>query len=408
MLMNMPGQVSYIIKTLENAGFEAYIVGGCVRDFLLGKSPKDWDITTSALPLETKKLFPHSYNTGIQHGTITVVIDKVNYEVTTYRIDGKYVDFRHPSEVTFTSKIEEDLSRRDFTMNAVAYNEKFGFQDPFDGLGDIKNHVIRAVGDADKRFKEDALRMLRCVRFSAQLDFEIEKKTYDSVLRNSALIKNVSVERIRDELSKLLISPKPEKIIELKKTFLLKEIFPFLEDKIYYGCKITEILRYFQKNGISSVSLLYSALFWDMSEKETFLAMRNLRFDNKTVKETTVIVSYSKNKTESNHYEVRKTLSEIGADVYRMLIDMRKAMFCENFPEFNKVVSAQNMFEEILLKGDCFNIKGLEIDGNVLKKIGVTDGKKIGAILSFCLEEVLKNPLLNTKKRLIEIAREYK
>jgi len=403
----MPSHVSYIIKTLENAGFEAYIVGGCVRDFILGKSPKDWDITTSALPLETKKLFPHSYDTGIQHGTITVVIDKTNYEVTTYRIDGKYMDFRHPSEVIFTEKIEEDLSRRDFTMNAVAYNEKSGFRDPFGGLLDIENRVIKAVGNADKRFNEDALRMLRCLRFSAQLDFEIEEITYAAILRNSALIKNVSAERIRDEISKLLLSPKPEKIIELKKTLLLKEIFPFLNDKIYSGCKITDILKYFQKNKISSVSLLYSALFWDMTEKEAAAAMKNLRFDNRTLKETATIVSYLKSEIENNYYEVRKTLSKIGADVYRLLLDMKKALFYKNSDEFMRVDAACDMLDDILLKGDCFTIRGLEIDGNVLKKLGVADGKKIGSILNFCLDEVLKDPLANTKKRLIEIAKEY-
>lgn len=254
--MNIPIQVRNIIETLENAGFEAFIVGGCVRDYLLGKTPKDWDITTSALPNETKSLFPHTYDTGIQHGTITIVIDKNNYEVTTYRIDGSYSDFRHPTEVIFTKKIDEDLSRRDFTMNAIAYNEKAGFCDPFCGREDISRKLIKGVGDPDKRFNEDALRMLRGVRFSAQLNFKIEEETFKSIKKNSALIKNISVERIREEFTKLLMSLNPEKIIELKETGLLEGFLPIICEKVYEGSEIVNTLTALSKKGADRKSVV--------------------------------------------------------------------------------------------------------------------------------------------------------
>ena len=176
--MNIPKQVVYIIEQLEKNGFEGFIVGGCVRDYILGFLPKDFDITTDALPQDIKNIFDHTIDTGIEHGTVTVVLDRQNFEVTTYRIDGEYKDNRRPENVTFSKKIEEDLSRRDFTMNAIAYSIKRGFVDPFCGIDDIKNKLIKGVGDADTRFKEDALRMMRGVRFSAQLGFDIEDETF--------------------------------------------------------------------------------------------------------------------------------------------------------------------------------------------------------------------------------------
>ena len=192
--MLIPDDVINIINTLENFGFEAFIVGGCVRDFLLAKTPKDWDITTNALPKDIKKIFTKTIDTGIEHGTVTVVINKNNYEVTTYRIDGEYADFRHPKKVSFTSNIREDLSRRDFTINAIAYNPTSNiYIDFFDGKIDINNKIVKGVGIPEVRFNEDALRMMRAVRFVNQLGFQIEKNTFNAIKKNAYLIKKISI-----------------------------------------------------------------------------------------------------------------------------------------------------------------------------------------------------------------------
>ena len=210
MRMELPEHVKTIIQKLESHGYEAYAVGGCVRDTLLGRTPGDWDITTSAAPQQVKAIFRKTVDTGIQHGTVTVILDHVGYEVTTYRIDGDYADSRHPSEVTFTSNLEEDLKRRDFTINAMAYNEKTGLKDCFGGYEDLQKGIIRCVGDPKERFGEDALRMLRAVRFSAQLGFSIEKKTWQALCELAPSLVHVSKERVQVELTKTLLSDRPE------------------------------------------------------------------------------------------------------------------------------------------------------------------------------------------------------
>ncbi len=404
--MNLPKQVEYIIDTLETAGFEAYAVGGCVRDYLIGNIPKDWDITTSALPEQTKKLFPHSFDTGIQHGTITAVIDNTNYEITTYRIDGSYNDFRHPSEVTFTQKIEEDLSRRDFTMNAIAYNKIRGFCDPFGGRDDINSKIIRGVGNPDKRFKEDALRMLRGIRFSAQLNFRIEETTYNSINENACLIKNISVERIRDELNKLLLSPNPDKITELKNTNLLKNILPFLEEKVYPNCEIIKTLKYLaeNKNNLSNISLFYCCLLKDMTKKETETIMKSLKFDTKTLKETSVLNECLRQEIGKNPYEIRKFISKISKITFARLLEIKRAIYHENPAELIKIENTDKIFKSIIENNDPLSLKELKINGNTLMELGITNGKEIGKILNFCLEEVLKNPAANTRENLIAIS----
>lgn len=210
----IPEDVNFIIDKFYKNNFDAFIVGGCLRDLLLNINPKDYDITTSAKPEDTISLFSKTIPTGIKHGTVTVVINNNNYEVTTFRTEGDYLDNRHPSRVDFVTDIKNDLSRRDFTVNALAYNDKLGLIDYFNGIDDLNNKIIRCVGDADKRFKEDALRMLRAIRFSCQLEFEIERKTYRAIINNADLIKNISKERIRDELCKILISRAPSKGIK--------------------------------------------------------------------------------------------------------------------------------------------------------------------------------------------------
>ncbi|MBQ9118895.1 MAG: CCA tRNA nucleotidyltransferase [Lachnospiraceae bacterium] len=222
----LPDKVQYIIKTLLSHGFEAYAVGGCVRDSLLGRIPEDWDITTSAKPQEVKALFSHTIDTGIEHGTVTVMLEHEGFEVTTYRIDGEYEDGRHPKQVEFTSNLTEDLRRRDFTINALAYNDETGIVDAFDGIGDMQNRIIRCVGNADERFDEDALRILRAVRFSAQLDFTIEPDTLRSVASHALDLRKISAERIRVELTKLLLSNHPKRLLTAYETGITEIVLP--------------------------------------------------------------------------------------------------------------------------------------------------------------------------------------
>ncbi len=210
--MNLPADVSKIINILESNGHEAYAVGGCVRDCILGKIPHDWDITTSALPEQVKSYFDRTFDTGIEHGTVTVLLHGVGYEVTTYRVDGKYEDGRHPKEVTFTASLEEDLKRRDFTINAMAYNDSRGLVDLFGGKDDLDAGIIRAVGNPTERFTEDALRMLRALRFSAQLGFEIESETYNAICELAPTLDRISAERIQVEMVKLVTSDHPERL----------------------------------------------------------------------------------------------------------------------------------------------------------------------------------------------------
>ena len=229
-IMFIPNDVRAILDTLKINGYEGYIVGGSVRDATMGTFPKDYDITTNALPEVITKIFYKTIPTGIKHGTITVMINAVGYEVTTYRIDGEYLDNRRPSGVTFVSSLEEDLARRDFTINALAYNAQDGLIDYFGGIRDLENKIIRAVGEPDKRFKEDALRMLRAIRFAASLDFDIEEKTMLAIKNNYNLISNISNERIRDELFKMLVSNNTTKALKLlEETKLLQVILPELQ-----------------------------------------------------------------------------------------------------------------------------------------------------------------------------------
>ena len=208
----LPQKAAFIIDTLQQAGHEAYAVGGCIRDSILGRQPEDWDITTSAKPDEVKRLFPKTIDTGIQHGTVTVLVEREGFEVTTYRVDGKYEDFRHPKEVTFTPDLIEDLKRRDFTMNAMAYNRKDGLVDAFGGVSDLNAGIVRCVGCAKQRFQEDALRMMRAVRFAAQLGFSIDGETKAAVKELSGTLVHISAERIQAELTKLLVSAHPEQM----------------------------------------------------------------------------------------------------------------------------------------------------------------------------------------------------
>lgn len=399
--MKISKDAEYIINKLNQNGYEAYIVGGCVRDSVLGVEPKDWDITTSALPNEVKRIFPHTYDTGIQHGTVTVVIDKKNYEVTTYRIETGYSDFRHPERVIYTEKIEEDLSRRDFTMNAIAYNSKDGFKDPFDGIGDIKKRCIRGVGNADRRFNEDALRMLRAVRFSAQLDFEIERETFDAIKKNAELIKNISMERIRDEFTKLILSKNPERLVFIKDTGLLDFFFEELSKRLE---KERELITSALKEAKRETSVLYAITLSDVDEKKAEEVMKRFKFDTKTVKEVKLIIRWFNTELKDDKLFIRRLASKLQKRGFELLTAVWEAFARakNDILRLELIKKAHELFLEIEKSGDCLTLKELAINGEDLKELGIERGKAVGEYLNRALEFVLEFPEKNTKEEIIK------
>lgn len=376
--MVLPQSVKYIIEELNKRGFEGYIVGGCVRDHIMGITPHDYDITTSALPQDIKSIFKHTVDTGIQHGTVTVVINKIGYEITTYRIDGEYADNRHPKEVIFTSKLEGDLSRRDFTVNAIAYNDNEGFVDLFGGREDIKNKIIKGVGDPDKRFKEDALRMMRALRFSAQLDFSIEEITFNAIKENAHLIKNISMERIREELFKLILSHNNERLILLRESNMAH----------YFSKELSEILN----NNSEEFFTYINSLPVDIASRLAYIfrgydvkkILRDLKTDNKTINKAVVLEKYY-DYNITDEYSMAKLISLAG-DYTEELLRLKK----EPLDMYNKIVSENR----------CCSLKNLAIKGKDVIDLGYS-GENIGRILNEALEYVLKNPLNNNREDIL-------
>jgi tRNA nucleotidyltransferase (CCA-adding enzyme) len=437
MKIELNSNVSYILEILNKNGFEAFIVGGCVRDSLLKRSLKDWDITTSALPEETIKLFEKTIPTGIKHGTVTIVLNRENYEVTTYRIDGEYSDNRHPDEVVFTRSLKEDLSRRDFTINALAYNETDGLIDMFNGMEDLKNKTIRCVGDPHKRFNEDALRMLRAIRFACQLQFGIEDATYRAINDNYTLLKNVSSERIRDELTRILLSPVPSKGIRmLQETKLLKFIIPELNESVgfdqrnpHHDKNVFDHIMAVLDNSIENLSVRLGALLHDIGKPRTFtidkkgighfyghnivsaemseVILKRLRYDNATIKKVLIIITehmsaYNnmKNKT------LKKFINRVGVENLNDLFELQIAdsKGHKANADYSPIIKRREDVNKILENGEPFTVSHLKISGDDLIKLGYKPGKEIGFILKELLEKVMERPDLNTRDKLLDIA----
>ena len=381
--MKLPENVKYILNELYKNGYEGYIVGGCVRDHLMGKEPHDYDITTSALPEEVKEIFPHTVDTGIQHGTVTVIIDKTGYEITTYRIDGEYKDNRHPEEVIFTDRLSGDLSRRDFTINAIAYNDVKGYVDLFGGIEDIKRRVIRGVGEPAKRFQEDALRMMRAVRFSAQLDFAIEENTLNALKENADLIRNISIERIREEFFKLILSDHNERLDILLNSGMTEHFLPEILDKKFDYGKINSLSR----DIVVRLAYIFYGIEWVNVKK----IMKRLRTDNKSMAAVTLISKYTDYKI-TDLYSIRKLVSLVGENIKRVIEVMCAVKNCDSEMYFN-------MLEEI--KNDCCSLKDLELSGNDLIETGIR-GKLVGEALNKALDYVMREPQKNQKDILID------
>ena len=391
--MQLPEQVKFIISELNKNGYEGYIVGGCVRDYLMGIPPHDYDITTSALPEEVKAIFPHTVDTGIEHGTVTVIIDKIGYELTTYRIDGEYKDNRHPEQVIFTDKLAGDLSRRDFTVNAIAYNDQRGYVDMFGGMEDIKKAIIKGVGEPSKRFQEDALRMMRALRFSAQLNFSIEENTMLALKENAQLIKNISIERIREEFFKLIISDHNERLDLLYESGMLPYFLPELKKIIEDNSISYTTINTLSKDICVRLAYVFHTLDSDNVKK----ILHNFRTDNKTNKITSQLVKYIDFEI-TDKYSLRKLISILGENTEHEIEIMGAVKGIDTS-------KAKEMYSEIISAGDCCNLKSLAINGNDLKELGIDHGKEVGEYLAKALDFVLKHPHNNQREKIMAFLR---
>lgn len=439
MTITLPQDVKFILNTLQNAGYEAYAVGGCVRDSILGRVPDDWDITTSAKPLEVKELFPKSFDTGIQHGTITVLINHVGYEVTTYRIDGEYEDGRHPKQVQFTPNLVEDLKRRDFTINAMAYNDEEGLVDCFEGLKDIENKVIRCVGDPYERFNEDALRIMRAVRFAAQLGYDIDVTTKQAVRDLAPNLSKISVERINVELTKLLVSKHPEMmrdLYELGITAIVLPEFDFTmetgQNNPHHCYNVGEHTIHALMNVREDKVLRLAALLHDfgkpqckttgesgrdhfyghpaVSEELAKAILRRLRYDNDTIAKVSRLVLYHDYRMGDGRKGTRRAMSKVGEDLFDMLLELQHAdiLAQSDYGREGKIENLSRVrkdVEAIRAQSECVSLKTLAVTGNDLIHAGMKPGKEIGETLTRLLEVVLENPERNTKEELLELVK---
>ncbi len=451
MNFHIPQKVNDIIEELMQHGYEAYAVGGCVRDMVLGREPEDWDITTSATPYEVKKIFRRTVDTGIVHGTVTVLMEKEHYEVTTYRLDGEYEDNRHPKQVEFTSSLVEDLKRRDFTINAMAYNEKEGFIDLFGGMEDLNKGLIRCVGSAEERFDEDALRILRAVRFSAQLGFTIEEDTLCAIEAKAENLMNISAERIRVELTKLLISDHPNRLRLLYELGITSVVFPEFDAMMKTEQKNIHHIYSVGDHTIHAVSevagglkeqrfeirertiLRWTMLLHDIEKPNTITLgkdgqnhffghqekgaltakniLRRLKFDNDTIDAVVHLIRWHDYRFVLTSAGMRKAASKIGKEYMELLFEVNRADTSAKNPQhtkekFDRIATARQLYREIIDKEECVSLKELQINGKDLITIGMKPGKKMGELLNSLLSEVLDNPSLNDRDTLLTITKQ--
>lgn len=430
----------YVMDTLEAAGYEAYIVGGCVRDIILGKMPKDWDVTTNALPHQVKGLFSHTMDTGLKHGTVTVVCHKEHIEVTTYRSDGEYEDFRRPSTVEYVSDIKTDLLRRDFTINALAYSPKRGLIDLSGGDKDIKERKIRCVGEAQRRFSEDALRMLRAVRFACTLGFEIENNTFEYIKNCAKLIVNISAERIRDEIFKALVSDYPANLYLLIESGLCHLILPELnqcfktpQNHPYHIYDVGTHMLKAVENTPKSLILRLAAVLHDIGKIETRTTddkgidhfynhgkvgasmardiLNRLRTDNETKAAVISLILRHDSPIEPTAASVRRATAKIGPELFPLLLLLKKADAMGQNPEKTKgkldaIKKIEDLYNDIIISGDALCLKDIAVNGKDLMDIGYKEGKDIGEALKILLEMVIASPEWNNRSFLLNFAKE--
>lgn len=434
MHIEIPANVKFIIERLEEAGFEAYAVGGCVRDSLLNRVPNDWDITTSAKPLETKALFKRTFDTGIKHGTISILLGDEIYEVTTYRIDGEYEDARHPKEVTFTSKLKDDLLRRDFTINAMAYNPKRGLVDLYGGVQDLKDKIIRCVGNPYDRFSEDALRIMRAVRFAAQLDYSIAEETREAIKELAPTLSKISAERIQTELIKMMTSSHPEYIHMAYELGLTKVFMPEYDATVncfqnnpHHMDTVEEHTLKVLKNTVSDKCLRLAALFHDFGkvatkttdakgidhfyghpDKSAEIArgiFKRLKFDKDTENRVCHMVEVHDWTIGAVAENMRRYVNRIGEEYFPDVFSLNKADVLGQVGDvdgklkhIDELEAAYNVIKE---RGDCVSIKSLKVTGGNVIASGIPAGPEVGRILNALLEEVLEDPSKNEKNYLL-------
>lgn len=435
----LPQDVIKIIERLESCGHEAYAVGGCVRDSILGKEPADWDITTSASPEEVKALFTHTIDTGIAHGTVTIMCGKCGYEVTTYRIDGEYKDGRHPESVAFTNLLSEDLRRRDFTINAMAYNQTEGLVDLFGGMQDLQDGVIRCVGEATERFSEDALRMLRAVRFAAQLGFSIEKATYDAICALAPTIARVSMERIMVELVKLLTSAHPEEMRTVYACGLtgifLPEFDAMMETPqhtVHHQYSVGEHTIHALMAVPADRVLRLTMLFHDVAKpvcrttdeagndhfyghpeigaEMTGQILRRLKFDNDTIRSVKRLVRFHDMRPVLQEKNVRRSIVKMGLESFPEIFAVKRAdtlaqsMYMRQ-QKLDAIDQFEALYDRIMEKQVCVQKKDLALNGKDLLDLGVPQGKKVGEILDLLFTQVIEEPAKNTREELLAEAK---
>ena len=392
MNISIPKEVERALNILQNNNFEAYIVGGCVRDSIMGKLPSDWDITSSAKPEEIIKCFKgyKTIETGLKHGTITVIIGKMPIEITTYRIDGEYTDNRRPDEVFFTSDISFDLKRRDFTINALAYNEK-GIIDLYGGMADIKNKIIKCVGDPNERFEEDGLRILRALRFASVLEFRIEKNTAYCIYKNKHLLKNISRERINIELNKLIMGNNFHQVINSYRDVVevfLPEIAVLSKEDLKY--RLNSMKR------LNSLSLRLTLLLHGIEFPDKILT--NLKYDNRTIKTVKLLSENIDGKIFPESVNIKRWLNKIGHTNLKMLIKIKSALFQE---EKENLLQSEIIMNKIIETNQCYSLKTLAVSGNDLIEAGIPKGKNIGIVLNDLLNKVIEGKLENEKESLM-------
>lgn len=401
MIIDLPKNVENIIERLKEHGFEGFAVGGCVRDSLLKKTPTDWDITTDALPEDMKKIFKKTFDTGIAHGTVTVLMDGVGYELTTYRIDGNYSDGRHPDSVSFSKNLSEDLCRRDFTVNAMAYSHNKGIVDLFGGRKDLQNGIIRAVGDAKKRFDEDALRMLRAVRFAAQLGFKIDDDTFEAIRERAKLLSKVSKERIFVELNKSLCGDFAQNI----KMVYTSGLYRYIGKEF---AKLGENIYDFYPRKFHNKKHMYWAAFLENIENVEAVKkiLFELKSDNATRNNAYLLVKELKNPLPSSDEDIRWSLHRIGADLFCDYIEILRSDK-KNKDILDKIDTIEDRYSLIMKENHAYEISMLDITGKDLMDLGISKGPKIGEVLEFLLKKVIENPMNNEKSSLLRLAKEF-
>ena len=430
-----------IIDVLTEHGYEAYVVGGCVRDSVMGRVPMDWDITTDAYPEAVRGLFERSMDTGLRHGTVTVLIDKRPYEVTTFRIDGKYEDGRHPENVEFTRSLEDDLRRRDFTINSMAWSAKTGMVDPFGGMKDIERRVVRAVGDPSARFREDGLRMLRAVRFSARLGFDLEERTLEAISSNSSLIRKISGERIREELTGILTSDEPAKFKLLVDTGLMGEILDrFGYSFVHPGCLGgLEAVRADDMGALKGVGAVEAddmgvlgvleaveadtCLRWTMLLRcfaacDNFLAsaediLHKLKFSNENMKRILGLLRFADMEIGLEPGHIASAVFEVGKEIFGDLLKIKRgeALFhgkaSGGHDRVEYIDRIQEVYDSLLASGCCMGLEDLAVNGRDLIHMGYSEGIVVGKALAYLLDRVLENSELNRKDILEKMALDF-